>query len=169
MPKKSENWIFDVLLKIYKYFCLLNMSTRKKNHRYKNINHTCKTLAGLMVLVLWILVFFAGSVKAGVAPVKLAKSAKTVLANKTSQPDQSANPSEPLPLPEDPENSIAELEDQADDDKKAAFVTYFLQIVALQQTNQIQAVQSFHYNQAIQQRIAIPLFVLHHSWKSYLI
>ncbi len=72
-----------------------------------------------MVLMLWMLVFFAGSVKASVTPVKLAKSAKTVLAAKTSQPDQSTNPSEPLPLPEDPENSIAELEDGADDDKKS--------------------------------------------------
>lgn len=169
MPIKRENWIFNWLLKIYKYFCLLNMSTRKKNYSYKNISHTCKTLAGSMVLILWMLVFFAGSVKASVAPVKLAKSVKTVLATKTSQPDQSNNPSEPLPLPEDPENSIAELEDGADDDKKAGFTTYFLQLVALQQTTLIQAVQSFHYNQAIQQRIAIPLFVLHHSWKSYLI
>lgn len=169
MPIKRENWIFNWLLKIYKYFCLLNMSIRKKNHSYKNISHTCKTLAGSMVLILWMLVFFAGSVKASVAPVKLAKSVKTVLATKTSQPDQSNNPSEPLPLPEDPENSIAELEDGADDDKKAGFTTYFLQLIALQQTTLIQAVQSFHYNQAIQQRIAIPLFVLHHSWKSYLI
>lgn len=169
MPIKRENWIFNSLLNIYKYFCLLNMSTRKQIHKYKNISHVCKILAGSMVVMLWMLVFFAGSVQASVAPVKLAKSSKTALAAKTSQPDQSTNPSEPIPLPEDPENSIAELEDGADDAKKAGFATYFLQLAALQQTTQIQAVQSFHYNQAIQQRIAIPLFVLHHSWKSYLI
>lgn len=144
------------------------MSTRKKNHSYKNISHVCKTLAVSMVLMLWILVFFAGSVKASVDAVKLTKSVKTVWDSKTSQPDQSTNPSEPLPLPEDPENNIAELEDEADD-KKVGFVSYFLKLVALQQTTEIQAIRSFHFNQAIQQRLAIPLFVLHHSWKSYLI
>lgn len=57
MPIKRENSIFNALLKNYKYFCLLNMSTRKQIHKYKNITYVCKTLAGSMVLMLWMLVF----------------------------------------------------------------------------------------------------------------
>ncbi|MFZ6025165.1 MAG: hypothetical protein ACOYVG_12015 [Bacteroidota bacterium] len=118
----------------------------------------------------WLFMFFAGSLKANVSTgaFQLAKTGKTIIASKTNPADLPVNPSEPIPLPEDPESCIAELEDQATDDKKICSTIYFIQLLTLQQTTEIQAVQSFHYTQAIQQRIAIPLFVLHHSWKSYL-
>ncbi len=144
------------------------MLTWSKNRKHYSIGHTCKTIAGLLVLMTWLLVFFAGSVKANTSGFQLAKTGKAFIDSKANPTEQPANPSEPVPLPEDPEACLAELEDQTDDDKKTCFTPLFIQFIALQQTSQVQNVQSFHYNQAIQQRIAIPLFVLHHSWKSYL-
>jgi hypothetical protein len=145
------------------------MLTLRKNRKYNSIGQTCKTIAGSMALMTWLLMFFAGSLKANAGTTQLLKTGKTIVASKTNPADLPASPSEPIPLPEDPEAYVAELEDHADDDRKASLAIYFIQLLALQQTTEIQSVQSFHYKQAIQQRIAIPLFVLHHSWKSYLI
>lgn len=144
------------------------MFTLSKKRKHNQIGQTCKTIAGSLALMTWLLMFFSVSLKANAGTLQLATTGKTVIASTTTPVDFPTNPSEPLPLPEDPESYVAELEDQVDDDKKACFAAYFIQLIALQQTAQVQAVQSFHYNQAIQQRIAIPLFVLHHSWKSYL-
>lgn len=146
------------------------MLTRSKNRKHYSIGHTCKTIAGSLVLMTWLLMFFAGSLKANTntGGFQLAKTGKVFTDSKANPTELPANPSEPVPLPEDPEACLAELEDQSDDDKKTCFAALFIQFIALQQTAQVQNVQSFHYNQAIQQRIAIPLFVLHHSWKSYL-
>lgn len=141
------------------------MFTLSKKRKHNQIGQTCKTIAGSLALMTWLLMFFSVSLKANASTFQLAK---TVIASTATPVDFPTNPSEPLPLPEDPESYVAELEDQVDDDKKVCFAAYYIQLLAFQQTAQVQAVQSFHYNQAIQQRIAIPLFVLHHSWKSYL-
>ena len=145
------------------------MSTRSKNRKYNSMGQTCKTITGSLALIAWLLMFFAGSLKVNTATTPLAKTGKTVIIPKAGPADLPSDPSDPLPLPEDPESPVAELQDQADDDKKTSLAAYLIQLIVLQQTAEIQAVQSFHYNQAIQQLIAIPLFVLHHSWKSYLI
>lgn len=145
------------------------MLTPSKNRKYNRIGHTCKTIAGSLALMTWLLMFFAGAIKANAGTGQLLKTGKTIVASPTNPADLPADPAEPLPLPEDPETYVAETKDYADDDKKAGSALYFIQLMALQQETKIQSVQSFHYNQAIQQRIAIPLFVLYHSWKSYLI
>lgn len=145
------------------------MLARSKKTKYNSISHTCKTIAGSLALMTWLLMFFAGSLKANAATGKFSKTGISELSIQTNSANLPADPSEPLPLPEEPDACIAALEDAADDDKKAGWAAYFIQLVTLQQITEVQAVQSFHYHQSIQQRIAIPLFVLHHSWKSYLI
>ncbi len=145
------------------------MALLTKNRKYKNIGNTIKTTVGSVALMAWLLLFFAGSLKANSQSIPFTKSAKTVVVDKTSPSKLPTDPSEPLPLPEDPESNEAELDDEVDNDKRFSFTAYLIQLVVLQQTAEIQAVQSFHYNQSIQQRIAIPLFILHHSWKSYLV
>ena len=141
------------------------MFTRSKKRKHNQIGQTCKTIAGSLALMTWLLMFVAVSLKANAGTFQLAK---TVISSKTTPVDFPTNSSDPLPLPEDPESYIAELEDEAGDDKKICFTTYFIQLITVKQTAQLQTVQTFQYKQAIQQRIAIPLFVLHHSWKSYL-
>lgn len=123
---------------------------------------------GLMAWLVWVLIFFAGTVKGNVPHnqlFKLTKAAYTPAKNEANLP---SNASEPLQLPEDSECFTSEVDDELDDQKKSTFAVSVIQLFTLHQTAEIQSVQSFQYHQSRKQVITVPLFVLHHSWKSYL-
>ena len=97
------------------------------------------------------------------------KATNSVVASSNNKVNLPSNNPDPLQLPEDSEGFISEFDDESDDDKKSILAISCIQLFTVQQINAIQSVQSFQYNQSRQQIIAIPLFVLHHSWKSYLV
>jgi hypothetical protein len=115
------------------------------------------------------LAFVGGSIKANIPSTLQVKATSSAFASTVDKSDLPASSSDPIQMPEESAFLIAELDDQADDDKKITLPFFSIQFNSIKLATEIQAVQSFHYKQAIQQILPIPLFVLHHSWKSYLI
>lgn len=144
------------------------MPTQQQNRNYNVMSKTCRSLAGWVTLVIWLFMFIAGSAKVNAALAKFGKTSKTILLAADGGNGLLADSTEPLSLPEDPETYFAGSADQTDVDKKVCVDTSIIQSWALRQITEIQAVQSFQYSQSIHQYIRIPLFVLQHSWKSYL-
>ena len=146
------------------------MFTQKQKAPLTKLIKTGNNIAGCFLLVLWLLVFFTSPLKlsaskAGSYPYK---SNVAVSVEAGAHQDVPLSPHDPLPIPEDPE-AVSEIENNIDADKKAALTAFIVNLLSITEIQSVQAVRSFHFNQAIQQRLAIPLFVLHHSWKSYLI
>lgn len=140
-----------------------------QNNRYKFSQNFCHTLSRLLVCVLLLLVFFGGSIKANIPNAQYLNLTNKTVVPTVNKADVSANSSDPIQLPDESSLLFAELDDQADDDKKIAIAFFAIQFYSIKQATEIKSVQSFHYKQAIQQILPIPLFVLHHSWKSYLV
>jgi len=145
------------------------MSSLNQNRNYNCSYSIYNALSKLLVCLVWILVFFGGSIKANISSSQRLKNTSTAVASTVNKADLPVSSSDPIQLPEESEFLIAELDDQADDDKKIALAIFSFQFFSFKQTTDIQTVQSVHYKQAIQQILPIPLFVLHHSWKSYLV
>lgn len=146
------------------------MYTQKQKAPLTKLIKTGKNIAGCFLLVLWLLVFFTNPLKlnaskAGSYPYK---SNISVTVEAGAHQDIPSSPHDPLPIPEDAE-AVSEIENNIDADKKAAVTAFIINLLSITEIQSVQSVRSFHFNQAILQRIAIPLFVLHHSWKSYLI
>ncbi|HPH36739.1 MAG TPA: hypothetical protein PL108_03695 [Sediminibacterium sp.] len=136
----------------------------------KNSHHIIlKSMSGLMAWTAWLLIFFVGTIKGNIPNAKLMKATNSVVASSNNKVNLPSNNPDPLQLPEDSEGFISEFDDESDDHKKSILAISFIQLFTVLQINEIQSVQSFQYNQSRQQIIAIPLFVLHHSWKSYLV
>lgn len=123
----------------------------------------------MLVCLVWMLAFVGGSIKANIPSTLQVKATSSAFASTVNKSDLPASSSDPIQMPEESAFLIAELDDQADDDKKITLPFFSIQFNSIKLATEIQAVQSFHYKQAIQQILPIPLFVLHHSWKSYLI
>lgn len=138
---------------------------RKLNHSHPFYNAFTRSL----VCMVWMLAFIGGSLKANIPSSLQVKSTSSAFASSVNKSDLPHSSSDPIQLPEESAFLIAELDDQADDDKKITLSFFSIQFNSFKLAIEIQAVQSFHYKQAIQQILPIPLFVLHHSWKSYLI
>jgi len=144
------------------------MLSLNKNHKYNNSNSFFNASSRLLACLIWILVFLGGSIKLNFPNSQLLKATSPTVTSIVSKADTPANSSDPFHLPEESDFLIAELDDEADDDKKIALAFFSIQFFSFKQITEIKSVQSFHYQQAIQQILPIPLFVLHHSWKSYL-
>lgn len=123
----------------------------------------------MLVCLVWMLAFVGGSIKANIPSTLQVKATSSAFASTVNKSDLPASSSDPIQMPEESAFLIAELDDQADDDKKITLPFFSIQFNSIKLSTEIQAVQSFHYKQAIQQILPIPLFVLHHSWKSKLI
>jgi len=119
--------------------------------------------------MVWMLAFVGGSIKASIPSILQVKATSSTFASSVNKSDLPASSSDPIQMPEESAFLIAELDDQADDDKKLVLPFFYIQFNGLKLSTEIQIVRSFHFKQAIQQILPIPLFVLHHSWKSYLI
>ena len=128
-----------------------------------------KSMPGFMAWMVWVLIFFAGTVKGNVPYESLIKATKVTVATASNKANLPFNDSGPLQLPEDSEVLSTSMDDELDEGKKVALAIFSLQLFGFKQTIGTLSVQSFQYEQAIQQIIAIPLFVLHHSWKSHLV
>ncbi len=130
------------------------------------MNHTCRTVAGSFAMAVWLFVFLCSSFTTNASNRHHAKVVVSATSHQSDSPEHSTTP---ILLPEDAGTGLEKKEDAGKDDTKKCFFTANLsELVSIWQDAGVQVVQSFHFNQAIQQRISIPLFVLHHSWKSYL-
>ncbi len=138
---------------------------RKLNRSYTFSN----VLIRVLVCMVWMLAFVGGSIKASIPSILQVKATSSTFASSVNKSDLPASSSDPIQMPEESAFLIAELDDQADDDKKLVLPFFYIQFNGLKLSTEIQTVRSFHFKQAIQQILPIPLFVLHHSWKSYLI
>jgi hypothetical protein len=167
--KCEKQWI-DLSKHINKYFCSSKMYTQKQKAPLTKLIKTGKNIAGCFLLVLWLLVFFTSPLKLSASKTGSYPYKSNVTANVEAGAHQHTptSPHDPLPIPEDPE-AVSEIENIIDADKKAAITAFIIHVLSITEIQSVQSVRSFHYNQAILQRLAIPLFVLHHSWKSYLI
>ncbi|MFN3300894.1 MAG: hypothetical protein ACK41Z_11955 [Sediminibacterium sp.] len=128
-----------------------------------------KSMSGLMAWTVWVLIFFLGTIKSNIPNSQLMKATNSAVAPSNNKASLPSNNPDPLQLPEDFEGFISEFDDESDDHKKSILAISFIQFFTVKQINEIQSVQSFQYNHSRQQTIAIPLFILHHSWKSYLV
>lgn len=155
-------------LQIRTTFTVLIASLSQKS-KYKAPSSIFKSMSGLMAWMVWVIIFFAGTIKGYIPNTKFIKATNSVVASSNNKANLPSNYPDPLQLPEDSEGFISEFDGESDDHKKSIFAISFLQLLTLQQITEIESVQSFQYNQSIQQNIAIPLFVLHHSWKSHLV
>ena len=127
-----------------------------------------RAITQLFAVMAWMLVFFVGFININPAnsrSLKITKSITAPAAQKSTLPDGSSNP---LQLPEESDFVITGLDDEVDNAKKMGLTIFLIHFFGFKHTIEIQTVRSFHYQQAIQQLVEIPLFVLHHSWKSYL-
>lgn len=146
------------------------MFTQKQKAPFTKLIKTGNNIAGCFLLVLWLLVFFTSPLKLSAQKIGSHpyKTNISVSVASTTHQDAPLSPHDPLPVPEDPE-TISEIESNIEADKKVAITAFIFKLLSTAEVQSVQSVQSFHFNQAILQRLAIPLFVLHHSWKSYLI
>lgn len=146
------------------------MYTQKQKAPFTQLIKTGKNIAGCFLLVLWLLVFFTSPLKLSASKTGsyLFKSKASVTVEVGTHQDAPSSPHDPLSIPEDAE-AVSEIENNIDAEKKVAVTAFIINLLSITEIQSVQSVRSFHFNQAILQRIAIPLFVLHHSWKSYLI
>ncbi|MBL0882967.1 MAG: hypothetical protein IBJ16_06430 [Chitinophagaceae bacterium] len=146
------------------------MFTQKQKVSFTKLIKTGNNIAGCFLLVIWLLVFFTSPLKLRANKIgsHTYKTEISVSATSTAHQDVPYSPNDPLPIPEDPEE-VSEIENNIDADKKAAITAFIINLLSIAEIQSVESVRSFHFNQAIQQRLVIPLFVLHHSWKSYLI
>lgn len=144
------------------------MVSLSQNPKNKSPRSIFKSISGLMIWMIWVLIFFAGTVKGNIPHSQLIKATKAAVASTNNKASLPFNDSDPLQLPEESEVLSNSLDDELDEGKKVALAIFSLQLFGFKQTIETLSVQSFQYEQAIQQIIAIPLFVLHHSWKSHL-
>lgn len=144
---------------------MVSLSLKSKYNSPRNI---FKTLSGFIGWTIWILVFFLGTVKGNVPGNQLFKATKPVVAAANNSAHLPSSDTDPLQLPEEVEGFVSEADDESDDENREILTISCLQLFTLLPTNGTQSVQSFHYRQSRQQIVAIPLFVLHHSWKSHL-
>lgn len=136
--------------------------------KYKSSFRYNKAITQLFAVMAWMLIFFVGFININPAnsrSLKITKSINAPAAQKSTLPSDSSNP---LQLPEESDFVITGLDDEVDNVKKMGLTVFLIQLIGFKYTTEIQTVRSFHYQQAIQQVLEIPLFVLHHSWKSYL-
>lgn len=144
---------------------MVSLSLKSKYNSPRNI---FKTISVLIAWTIWILGFFIGTVKGNVPGNQLYKAKNEVVSAVNNSAHLPSSDTDPLQLPEEIEGFVSEADDESDDEKREILTISCLQPFTLLPTNGTQSVQSFHYRQSRQQIIAIPLFVLHHSWKSHL-
>lgn len=145
------------------------MVTLNLKTKYKTPSRIFKSVCGLMAWMVWVLIFFTATFKGNFSHSAIIKATKSIVASTHNKAHLPSNNSDPLQLPEESEVFISEIDDESGDYKKNAYVISFVQLLTLQQITEIQLVQSFQYHQSRQQITAIPLFVLHHSWKGHLV
>ncbi len=127
-----------------------------------------KSMFGFMAWMVWVLIFFAGTIESKIPHSPFIKATNTAVASNHHQSNLPFNNSDPLQLPEESEVLNAAFDDESDEGKKMALTIFSELIFGFNESVETYSVQSFQNEQAVQQIIPIPLFVLHHSWKSNL-
>lgn len=145
------------------------MVSLSQKPKYNSPHSIFKSMSGFMVWMVWVLIFFAGTIKGNIPHNQLFKTTKAAFTSANNKANLPSNNTDPLQLPEDAELLTSAFDDESDDHKKSIFAISVLHLIIFCQTSEIQLVQSFQYYQSRQQIIAIPLFILHHSWKSHLV
>ena len=147
------------------------MSNKGKNRKQSClIANSCKNIAGTIALATWFLLFLSNSFMVRYYVRVQIKHPQTVTLTQADISGHFADhPFDPLSVPEDPEASTPEFVDSEDEQKKLIFSDFDFSAISSQEIQTIQAVRLFHFRQSVQQRSDIPLFVLHHSWKDYII
>lgn len=143
---------------------------QKQKEFFIQLIKTGKNIAGCFLLLVWLLAFFTSPLRlsANNLNTRIYKSITPVSVEAGACKDTPASTDDPLPLPEDPEE-VSEVENTLDADKKIFSTAFTFTILSARKIQSVQSVRSFHFSQAILQIIAIPLFVLQHSWKRYLL
>lgn len=113
-------------------------------------------------LAFWIVLFFIGSFSQLIAKRSFDRNAKATAYKESSTNHSPVNSDFPDSVPEEKEeNEKNEKEDSVDNDSRAdARILY--------QFDNLISVKTGYLTDLLQHRVSIPLFVLHHSWKSFI-
>lgn len=88
-------------------------------------------LTRLLVCLVWMLAFVGGSIKANIPSTLQVKATSSAFASTVNKSDLPASSSDPIQMPEESAFLIAELDDQADDDKKITLPFFLSNSIAL--------------------------------------
>lgn len=147
------------------------MSNKGKNRKQIClITNSCKNIAGTIALATWFLLFLSNSFMVRYYVRVHSKQPQAFVLKQADLSGHLADhPFDPLSIPEDPEASTPEFVDSEDDQKKLTLSDFDFYSISSQEIQTVQGVRLFHFRQSVQQCSDIPLFVLHHSWKDYII
>lgn len=148
------------------------MSNReKKSSQICLTTNTCKNIARLTALFVWLLLFFGNTFivnDTAITYAKYSSSAFSVKQTESSEPLHNY-PFGPLSIPEERESTSPEFFDTEDNQKKFIAFDFDFYTFSSQEVKDVHCVHSFHFRQSVKRCADIPLFILYHSWKDYLI
>lgn len=131
---------------------------------------TYKSVAGFFAALNWILVFLAASIA---GPALAASGSQAQFGHAVITPVVPPAPLvgivDPAQLPESNETVDEDGANESDDEERSSFFADYVQHNTAQILQQLQQVKTFRFQLTAQQDASIPLFILHHSWKAYLI